>query len=105
MGKPFANPSCPEHEEIGSATLAAPTPVPTPADCAEPCDVTTEGGGECRIRTGNVIVCLSSQDGACADGQTVCPSVTTPDSTISRKGSRKQLVLPTYCQTHTQHPV
>merc|ERR1712232_873458 len=59
MGKPFANPTCPEPEE-------APTPVPvSKAVCSKPCTI-GEMPGTCRIESGGMVICLpAGASGVC----------------------------------------
>merc|ERR1712232_763662 len=68
MGKPFANPTCPEPEE-------APTPAPvSKAVCSKPCTI-GEMPGTCRIESGGMVICLpAGASGVCAAGQTTCGS-------------------------------
>lgn len=67
MGKPFANPTCPEWDH----STAAPTPAPG-AICSEPCGLGV-APGNCRLETGGFVICLAANGGGmCAEGQTSC---------------------------------
>eukprot|EP00929_Paragymnodinium_shiwhaense_P003696 TRINITY_DN1042_c1_g2_i1.p1 TRINITY_DN1042_c1_g2~~TRINITY_DN1042_c1_g2_i1.p1 ORF type:complete len:770 (+),score=130.45 TRINITY_DN1042_c1_g2_i1:76-2385(+) len=70
MGKPFANPTCPEWE----LPTPAPTPAPTPensAVCLADCTLGT-APGHCRLETGGMTICLAKGAGGCSAGQTDC---------------------------------
>jgi hypothetical protein len=70
MGKPFANPICPEWE----LPTPAPTPAPTPenhAVCLQDCTLGA-APGDCRLQTGGMVICLAQVGGSCSAGQTNC---------------------------------
>eukprot|EP00929_Paragymnodinium_shiwhaense_P104671 TRINITY_DN6929_c0_g1_i1.p1 TRINITY_DN6929_c0_g1~~TRINITY_DN6929_c0_g1_i1.p1 ORF type:complete len:764 (-),score=122.55 TRINITY_DN6929_c0_g1_i1:485-2776(-) len=76
MGKPFANPTCPEWE------LTDPTVAPTedPTVCSKPCGLGA-APGECRLESGGLVICLAASAGTCAEGQTTCSGEDTTEST------------------------
>jgi hypothetical protein len=83
MGKPFANPICPEWE----LPTPAPTPAPTPenhAVCMQDC---TFGAapGDCRLETGGMVICLAQVAGACSPGQTNCAQGSSQPASTSCK--------------------
>merc|ERR1712232_217274 len=83
MGKPFANPTCPEWER----PTPAPTPEPTPqnpAVCMQTCMLGAPDG-KCRLETGGMTICLNKRGGTCAPGQTDCDASSSTPATITCK--------------------
>merc|ERR1711953_1497208 len=106
MGKPFARPICPEGE--------APTPAPNPAACSKPCSPGYDAlPGQCRLLTGDLIICLpASEDGSCFAGQVACPPtpaptlmLPTPSPTGWVNGGRRRTPAPTGSPTTMLLPV
>jgi hypothetical protein len=104
MGKPFANPTCPEPE-----TPKAPA---NHAICSESCMVGNDIG-RCRLKSGSLVICLDANEaGACAAGETPClptPAPTlalpTPEPTQgwANEGRRRQSFhCMSWCDRHTK---